>query len=229
MTTSPRRALEVKHSKQEALEAARQAVGPGSDASSLAQLAAAAAAAAAEVSAEIRVPALGAEFTVDPTVIRRVVSEMASISVLGAAIAANPEPASPELARSLQAEENWWRRIETELPSLSSTETAELLGAKRTNRNFASSQRAAGKLLGYSRRHAIRYPKFQFDSRRGAVLPVIPELLALTRGLHVPDEDVVLWMAARSSAFADQGRPVEHLKDKERLLAAAEGHFGAMW
>lgn len=166
---------------------------------------------------------------VDPAVLARALSEARSISVLGAAIAANPEPVSPELVRSLQAEENWWRRIETELPSLSSTETAELLGARRTNRNFASSQRAAGKLLGYSRRHAIRYPKFQFDSRRGAVLPVIPELLAMTRGLNVSDEDVVLWMAARSAAFADQGRPVDHLNDRERLLAAAEGHFGAMW
>lgn len=83
--------------------------------------------------------------------------------------------------------------------------------------------------LTYARRRAIRYPKFQFDLQRGTVLPVIPELLALTRDLGVPDEDLVLWIAAPSSAFADQHRPVDHLNDREQLLAAAEAHFGAIW
>jgi hypothetical protein len=166
---------------------------------------------------------------VDAWILKRALSEANSISALGAAIASNPETPSPELVRSLQAEENWWRRIENELPSMSSTETAAFLGAKVTNRNFASSQRATGKLLGYARRQAIRYPKFQFDVQRGTVLPIIPDLLTLTRGLDVPDEDVVLWMAAPSSAFADQRRPVDHLNDREQLLAAAEAHFGAIW
>ncbi|MGO4806897.1 hypothetical protein AB4089_17430 [Arthrobacter sp. 2MCAF15] len=166
---------------------------------------------------------------VEAWILKRAESEAKSISALGVAIAANPEPASPELARSLQAEENWWRKIERELPSLSSTEVAEMLGGNPNNRNLASSQRAAGKLLGYARRHAIRYPRFQFDMHRGTVLPVIAELLALTRGLNVPDEDVVLWMGTHSSAFADQGMPVDYLKDPERLLAAAEDHFGAIW
>src|SRR4051794_18471760 len=164
---------------------------------------------------------------VDAWVLKRALSEANSIAALGAAIASNPDTPSPELVRSLQAEENWWRRIENELPSISSTETAALLGAKATNRNFASSQRSVGRLIGYPRRHAIRYPKFQFDLQRGTVLPVIPELLAVTRGLDVPDEDLVLWMATPSSAFADQRRPVDHLNDREQLLAAAEAHFGA--
>lgn len=166
---------------------------------------------------------------VDGWILKRALSEANSIAALGAAIASNPETPSPELARSLQAEENWWRRIEHELPSMSSTETAAFLGAKATNRNFASSQRASGRLLGYARRQAVRYPKFQFDARRGSVLPVIPELLALTRGLGVSDEDLVLWMAAPSAAFADQRRPVDHLNDPGKLLAAAEAHFGAIW
>jgi hypothetical protein len=166
---------------------------------------------------------------VDAWILKRALSEANSISALGAAIASNPDTPSPELVRSLQAEENWWRRIENELPSMSSTETAAFLGAKATNRNFASSQRTAGRLLGYPRRQAIRYPKFQFDVQRGTVLPVIPELLALTRGLDVPDEDLVLWMATPSSAFADQRRPVDHLDDREQLLAAAEAHFAAIW
>jgi hypothetical protein len=174
-------------------------------------------------------PAANESAGVDLWILKRALSEANSISALGAAIASNPETPSPELVRSLQAEENWWRRIENELPSMSSTETAAFLGAKATNRNFASSQRAAGRLLGYARRQAIRYPTFQFDMQRGTVLPVIPELLMLTRGLDVPDEDLILWMAAPSSAFADQRRPVDHLNDREQLLAAAEAHFGAIW
>jgi hypothetical protein len=174
-------------------------------------------------------PAANESAGVDLWILKRALSEANSISALGAAIASNPETPSPELVRSLQAEENWWRRIENELPSMSSTETAAFLGVKATNRNFASSQRVAGRLLGYARRQAIRYPAFQFDMQRGTVLPVIPELLTLTRGLDVPDEDVVLWMAAPSSAFADRRRPVDHLNDREQLLAAAEAHFGAIW
>ena len=164
----------------------------------------------------------------DPSVLRRVLSEVTSIKVLGAAIAANPEPVSPELARSLQAEENWWRKIETDLPSLSSTEAAAKMGAKPTNRNFASAQRASGKLLGYTRRNAVRYPKFQFDAR-GAVLPVIPKLIAAARAMGVSDEDLILWLASPSTLFAAQDRPVDHLDDPERLLAAARDEFGAEW
>ncbi|MEC5179478.1 hypothetical protein [Arthrobacter sp. CG_A4] len=166
---------------------------------------------------------------VETSTLLRVLSEERSIAALGSAMASNPEPVSPELARSLQAEENWWRKIERELPSLTSAEAAELLGAKPTNRNFASSQRAAGKLLGYTRRHAARFPKFQFDLAKGSVLPVIPQLIAVARDLETTDEDLVLWLAAPSSMFAEQDRPADHLNDPDRLLAAARTEFGAIW
>jgi hypothetical protein len=165
---------------------------------------------------------------VDAALLARVVNEQHAILVLGAAMAAAPEPVSPELVRSLQAEENWWRKIEQELPSLSSTETAELMGAKPTNRNFASTQRASGRLLGYTRRHAIRYPRFQFDDR-GRVRAVIPQLIAIARGFGIPDEDLVMWLASPTTFFASQDRPVDHLDDPERLLAAARDDFGAAW
>ena len=166
---------------------------------------------------------------VETSTLLRVLSEERSIAALGSAMASNPEPVSPELARSLQAEENWWRKIERELPSLTSAEAAELMGAKPTNRNFASSQRAAGKLLGYTRRHAARFPKFQFDLAKGSILPVIPQLIAVARDLKTTDEDLVLWLAAPSSMFAEQDRPVDHLNDPDRLLAAARTEFGAIW
>lgn len=171
----------------------------------------------------------GGLIEVDASLLTRVVNEMYAIDALGAAMASAPEPVSPELARSLQAQENWWRKIEREFPSLSSREVAELLGAKSTNRNFASQQRRAGKLLGYTRRHAALFPVFQFDQAKGLVRPVIPQLLEVTRRHNVPDEDVVLWMVAYSSLFPEQDRPVDHMDDPEALLSAAEIHFGAIW
>ncbi len=149
--------------------------------------------------------------------------------VLGAAMASNPSMVSPEMARSLQAEENWWRTIEETFQPLSSTQAAELLGASKTNRNYASSQRAAGKLLGFTRNGRTRLPDFQFDFARGAVRPIIPQLIRVSRSNGVPDEDLILWLVSRSTFFAELDRPVDHLDDPGRLLAAAHDQFGAIW
>lgn len=158
----------------------------------------------------------------------RALSEQRSIDALGAAIAANETTLSPAMVQSLQAQENWWRKIESEHGWLSSTDTAVLLG-RSPNRTFASAQRSAGKLLGYQRGKTHRYPKFQFDLAKGEVRPVIPKLMEVARGYGIPDEDVVLWLCSPTSAFAEQDRPVDHLDDTDRLLAAAHDEFGAQW
>ncbi|MEX5305753.1 hypothetical protein RF644_08330 [Kocuria sp. CPCC 205258] len=165
---------------------------------------------------------------VAPEVLQRAVTEQRSIDVLRAAMAASETPLSPATAHSVAAQENWWRKIEAEHGWLNSADTAVLLG-RSANRSFASAQRSAGKLLAYQRGKTHRYPKFQFDLAKGQVRPVIPELLAVARGYGVPDEDLVLWLCAPTSAFAEQDRPVDHLEDRERLLAAAHDEFGAQW
>lgn len=151
-----------------------------------------------------------------------------SITALGAAMAANPSPASPQLARSLQAQENWWRKIEAEHPWFTSTQAAQQLG-RSANRNYASQLRKDGKLLGYRRANSYRYPAFQFDPRTGDVRPVIGQLLAFTRSCDVPDEDLMLWLCSRTAYFPEQDRPVDHIEDPELLLAAARDEFGAIW
>lgn len=155
----------------------------------------------------------------DPWILERAMSTR----VLGAVMAASPEPTSPELARSLQAEENWWRKIENEFALLNSSETAVLLGAKAGNNRIASSQRAAGKIIGFERRHALRFPQFQFDLTNHVVFPVIPQLIAVARSFDFSDEDLMLWMSSpvvplrrtepprrpsRGSGTAPRGRPV---------------------
>jgi hypothetical protein len=87
-----------------------------------------------------------------------------------------------------------------------------------------SAQRSAGKLLSY-RSGRDRFPLFQFDLDRGAVLPVIPELIALARSFGYSDSDLVLWMITESSLFAAQDRPVDHLGNREELLMAAGYSF----
>lgn len=171
----------------------------------------------------------GRSIVVPNSVFARWASEQTSMKIIATAIASNPEQAPPELVRSLQAEDNWWRRIEAEFGSLSSTETAQLLGASPKNRNYASSRRAAGQLLGFTRKNSARFPKFQFDLARGSILEVIPEVIGIARNHGINDEDVILWMVGRSTWFAGQDRPVDHLDNREMLLAAARDEFGAAW
>lgn len=170
--------------------------------------------------------ALDVELT--PEILRRALAEARGIEALGAAMAALAEPISPELARSVQAEENWWRRIETEHETLSSTETAELLG-KKSNRAYASHQRQEGRLLGYRRGNSYRYPKFQFDLRRRTVLPVIEDLLRVSGDYGVVGADIVLWLCTPSAYFDEQDEPVNHLHDHEAMIQAAQSRFGASW
>ena len=70
-------------------------------------------------------------------------------------MAADPAPISPQLAQSLQAQENWWRKLETEHPWFTSTQAAQQLG-RSANRNYASRLRKDGKLLGYRRANSYR-------------------------------------------------------------------------
>lgn len=168
------------------------------------------------------------EVQLTPQVLQRAAVEARSIEVLGAAMADLPAPISAELARSLQAEENWWRKIEAEHKSLSSMETAEWLG-KSPTRAYASHERQARRMLGYKRGNSFRYPVFQFDRRRRTVLPVIEELLALAHEYDVPDEELVMWLCTPSGYFDEQDEPVNHFDDAESVLTAARETFGAVW
>lgn len=152
-----------------------------------------------------------------------------SVHALGPAMAANREPTSPQLARSLQAEVNAWKQIEGEFGLLSSSEVAELLGASPNNRNLASEKRRAGKILAVGRGNTFRYPGFQFDRRRGIVHPIIEELIALATGADWPQEDLLLWLCSPSTYFHEADRPVDHLTEPERLLEAAKAQFEATW
>jgi hypothetical protein len=147
---------------------------------------------------------------------------------LGAAMAASPNTVSPQLARSLQAAENIWRRIDHEFGLLTSVQVASLLTLKPT-RTPAAQLRSDGKIVGVLRGNSYRFPGFQFDKARGAVRPVMANLITLARDNGRSDEDLVFWMTSPSSYFHEEDRPVDHLDEEERVLAAAQDQFEGTW
>jgi hypothetical protein len=152
-----------------------------------------------------------------------------SIRALGPAMASNPAPASPQLARSLQAAENVWRRIDSEFGMFSSVEVGAMLGARKPNRNAASEKRSAGQLIGILRGNSYRYPGFQFDRERGEILPVISRLITLARENGRSDDDLIHWLISPSSYFQEARRPVDFIREEDLLLAAAKDQFEASW
>lgn len=153
----------------------------------------------------------------------------ASMRSLGAAMSTTPGTVSPQMARSLQAAENIWRRIENEYGLLTSVEVAELLGSRKPNRSTASTLRNEGSIVGIMRGNSYRFPGFQFNADQGAVVPIMPRLIALARENKRSDEDLVFWLTSPSSFFAEQDRPVDHISEDERLLAAARDQFEGSW
>jgi hypothetical protein len=163
-------------------------------------------------------------------VIEQAVANMRrSLAALGSAASAIDLPASPQMARGVQATENAWRAMDAEFGLLSGSEVARLLGSKaRSAAGFAADRRKAGKLLGIRRRNAFVYPGFQFDLAAGAVLPVIPALLELVARYGKSPEGLAQWLCARTGQLGDE-RPVDHLHEVERVLEAAGNHYGVEW
>ncbi|MCB5280304.1 hypothetical protein [Arthrobacter sp. ES1] len=153
----------------------------------------------------------------------------AGVHALGAAMAANPVAVSPQMARSLQAAENIWRNIEREFGMLTSMEVAERLGSRKPNRSMASALRNEGSIVGIMRGNSYRFPGFQFDTDKAAVVPVMPKLIALARENERSDEGLVYWLTSPSSLFHEQDRPVDHLHEEDRVLAAARDQFEGTW
>lgn len=164
-----------------------------------------------------------------PLVAPYVANIQLSMRIVGAAMASTPARISPELAMSIQETENAWREIEEEFGFVSSVEAASLLGSKKGNRTVASDRRTAGKILGVLRGNSYRYPRFQFDQARGGVWPVIPEVIALAHANGWTDEDLLLWFCAPTAFFPEEDRPVDHMSEPTRVLAAAKDEFEDRW
>lgn len=135
---------------------------------------------------------------------------------------------SPAEARVAQATENLWRDIETEFGLWTSTEVATFVGAKSSNRTFASSRRSRGALMGVVRRNSYVYPGFQFDPETHEVYPWVKPLLDCARKSDYSDRDVILWMV-RSTSYLSGARPVDYRDEDNRILSVAKRAWSVEW
>lgn len=140
-----------------------------------------------------------------------------SVSALGPAIAALGVETSPPLAAAIQATENLWVSIDRRWGLFGSTGVAELLGAKTSNRSFASVLRKKGKIIGVERTNAYVYPGFQFDRQAGVVHDVVPELISAALDQRMNSEDLVFWLCSPSRYFNDD-LPADHLTTDPELI-----------
>lgn len=126
---------------------------------------------------------------------------------------------SLQLARSQQATEAAFQRIQQEFGLLRIEEVAELLGARPIS----------SELLGVRRDGIIVFPGYQFDRGERTVRLVIEPLLALARANSWSNESLALWLIGPSTSFEADGRPVDHLADQpEAVLASARDTMEAL-
>lgn len=129
---------------------------------------------------------------------------------------ASKHPVSPQLARSIQARENWLRSIEEEFGTLSRQEVGDLRGARGSNRNMAADLQFKGKIVAFRRGKSFRIPAFQF-TEGGQIRAVIPQLIAVARSAGWDDQDLLAWLTNPNLHFPDAKRPVDCLDDVDRV------------
>lgn len=152
-----------------------------------------------------------------------------SINALSALAEKLPEDveASPQVARSVVAQENRWRSMENEFGMLDSTGVAEELGNSATNRNKASQLVKEGKLLGVKRGNKTLFPKFEFDLAAGKVRPVISDVVQIA-GDRWSGESLLQWFCA-PNGYLDGRRPVDVIDDQETLISTARKSLAEEW
>jgi hypothetical protein len=132
---------------------------------------------------------------------------------------------SPQLVRSVQATINAVKRVGREFGFLTASEVRDVLGAENEGDAHDFLLRYRGQEL---------YPRFLFEPSSGGagsmrVRPLIQDLKTIADKYGWDGADVVLWMASVTTWFAGGGRPVDHLDEPPRVLAAFEDQAGAQW
>ena len=152
-----------------------------------------------------------------------------SVAALESALNRVPDEVetSPQVARSVQATENRWRRMSKEFGMLDSASVAELVGNSSRNRNKASQLAKQGKILGVQRGNRTLYPSFEFDIDAGKVRPVIAEVARIA-GERWDSESLLQWFCA-PNGFLDGRRPVDLITDEAALLDTARKSLAEEW
>lgn len=132
---------------------------------------------------------------------------------------------SPQLVRSVQATINAVKRVGLEFGFLTAGEARDVLGPENEGDAHDFSLRYRGQEL---------YPGFLFEPSSGGagsmrVRPLMQDLKTIADEYGWDGADVVLWMTSPTTWFVDGGRPVDHLDEPARVIAAFEDEAGAQW
>lgn len=132
---------------------------------------------------------------------------------------------SPQLARAVQATINAVKQIEREFGLLTERDVRDALGSGMVSE-------ALGFVLHY--RGQDLYPGFLFEPLPTAggtkrVRPLMKDLKKVADKYGLDGTDVVLWMTSPTTWFADERRPVDHLDEPARIIAALEDEAGIQW
>lgn len=132
---------------------------------------------------------------------------------------------SPELAWTVQATINAVKHIGHEFGCLTESEVLTALGPRNAPEVHDFTLRYRGQTL---------YPPFLFQPLTGGagtteVRPLLKDLKKIAAENGWCGSDVVLWMTTPTTWFADGGRPVDHLEEPARILAAFEDEAGGTW
>lgn len=134
-------------------------------------------------------------------------------------------PISPQAAQRFAWTEEAYRQMEEDFGLLTDYEVRDLLDAESVESVAAMHQN--GQLIGFTRRGQTVYPGYQFDGDQ--VLPVIPKVIAVANKYNLTQSELAQWLCGPTTYFEGDHRPVDHLKDGDRVAEVAESHFGIEW
>lgn len=131
---------------------------------------------------------------------------------------------SPQLARSVQAQINLVKQIGREFGLLTEAEARAILGGANAPDLPDFWVRYRGETL---------YPGFLFEPSPGReapkkVRPLFKELKEVAGEYGRSGHDVIFWMTSPTTYFADEGRPVDHLDEPAKVVAAFEDAAGSL-
>jgi len=123
---------------------------------------------------------------------------------------------SPQLARSVQASINLVKQIGREFGLLTEDDAHAALGQGNVTdlRDF-----------GVRYRGETLYPGFLLEPSPGReapmrVRPLLKDLKEIAGEYGRSGQGIVFWMTSPTTFFADHGRPVDHLNEPTRVIAA---------
>ncbi len=156
-------------------------------------------------------------------------SMLRSLAALGPALASAAPEASPQLARSVQARENFYERISETHGLLTSEEAGRRMGSRSQRpANAAIQARESGRLVALRRGRYVLFPGFQFEES-GQPRPVIAALRRKAAEYGLDETDLVEWLCLPSNHLAGSTPADVLIAAPDLALQVADDLFGIDW